>query len=171
MPKVIFDNIGVQIRKKTDQGQDLVEDSNDPDAYLNLSKLSGVIENQPVAIADLSGINRSALETLILPWSPRVKINPSYAETDFITWRNDREFDALRYFAAKDPHFVFEYYQHPTPVKELISPVLTGIRESVGVGWMAINKLQSNYEKTEVNVYFGNNDYKLMAPGIKENEK
>lgn len=170
-PRVIFDEIGAQMRKKTDQGEDLIADSNDSAAYINLRELSGIAENQFITVANLPAAHQPALKTLILPWSPRAKINPSYAEADFVEWRNDAEFDAMRDFAAQDPHFIFEYHKSPDSFTPYFLPVLDEVEEFVGIDWMVINDLKYHYEKTDVNVYFGNHTYKVMAPGIKKDKK
>ncbi|WP_342221541.1 TcdA/TcdB catalytic glycosyltransferase domain-containing protein [Candidatus Fukatsuia endosymbiont of Tuberolachnus salignus] len=162
-PFVVFDDIGVQMRKKTDQGEDFIVDSNDPAAYINLRELNGVALDQSIDITGLPSFNQPALKKLVLPMSPKIKIDPVYTETDLIKWRGDTEFDAMRYFSSRESKFIFEFYKE----NSFIDP----IKNFLGTNWMAITNLNYRYQKNNVNVYLGNDDYKLIAPGIEKNER
>ncbi len=163
-PTVIFDETGVQIRKKTTQGKNLINNTENPKAYINLYHLSGMKKDQVIAITDLPAADQPAVNTLILPRSPRTKIDPVYAKTDFIKWRDDAEFYAMRYFAKKDPHFIFNFYKKTGFLTD-------SIEKFIGLDWMALTELKCRYEKTDVNIYLGREEYNLIAPGIKEDQK
>jgi len=43
-----------------------------------------------------------------------------------IKWRGDAEFDAVRYFAKKDPHFIFSFYKNASFLDPMNNAVSLG---------------------------------------------
>ncbi|WP_339056590.1 hypothetical protein [Candidatus Regiella endosymbiont of Tuberolachnus salignus] len=147
-PTVLFDRHGQQIRKMEKAGI-----PTDLDTYINLHKLTGIEEEKTITVLqDNPNLNR-----FVLPVTPRASMEPIYDSVLFPVLQTLPEFKTLRQFAQKDPGFIFA-----EQIKTSAS--ITSV-------WRVITKIIFNYSWTTIDILLGNGDYKLIAPGVSEDQQ